>query len=60
MKCPKCSQEMVIKSEQLFTDHNKKLEYARTLVDEGKGKEFLDRNAYAGIMPKSAESLLIS
>jgi pimeloyl-ACP methyl ester carboxylesterase len=40
----------------LVQDYEKKLEHARTLVQEGKGKVFLDRNAYGGIMPKSAES----
>ncbi|MEK9185456.1 MAG: DUF1749 domain-containing protein [Patescibacteria group bacterium] len=40
----------------LVKDYEEKLESARVLIQEGKGKVFLDRNAYGGIMPKSAES----
>ncbi|KKQ78233.1 MAG: hypothetical protein A3A96_00915 [Candidatus Zambryskibacteria bacterium RIFCSPLOWO2_01_FULL_39_39] len=40
----------------LVQDYEKKIEYARNLVREDKGKVFLDRNAYGNIMPKSAES----
>jgi pimeloyl-ACP methyl ester carboxylesterase len=34
------------------------LEQSRVLVDQGKGDTFLYRDAYAGTMPKSAESFL--
>ena len=44
-------------SEQILgKDYEKKLAHARTLVSEGKGKIFLGRDVYGGIMPKSAES----
>lgn len=36
----------------------KLLDQAKDLVDKGKGDEWLHRQAYAGIMPKSAESFL--
>ncbi len=40
----------------LVKDYEKKLEQAQKFVVEGKGDFFLDRNAYADIMPKSADS----
>ena len=46
-------------SEQLLVkDYEKKLKQVRKLVSEGKGNTFLDRNAYGGIMPKSADSYI--
>ena len=37
---------------------DEKLVYSRTLIEEGNGSTFLDRYAYGGIMPKSAESYM--
>ncbi len=42
----------------LVKNYEAKLKEARNLVDEGKGDVFLDRSAYGGIMPKSAESYI--
>ncbi len=42
----------------LVKDYEKTLQLAHTFIAEGKGDLFLDRDAYAGIMPKSADSYI--